>query len=374
MKIARIELFKVDLPYAGGTYLLSGGRTYESFDASIVRITCDDGTQGWGESTPFGSTYIAAHALGARAGIAELAPVLLGRDPRQVDRINDLMDATLVGHNHAKTPLDVACWDAFGKSVGLPVSELLGGSTGVPMPMISSIYAGDPQDMRQRVAEHRARGYLGHSIKVGALDSEGGPALDAERIAASLADKRPGEYFIVDANGGFIPETALRMLRLLPPGLDFVLEAPCATWRETMSLRQRCPYPIIADELAQQDEDIAWAIANDAADGIGLKISKAGGLTRSRRHRDIARAAGLTVSVQETAGSAIAFAAITHLGATVPPRLLRCVLNCQDMVTVDTAKFDAVYQDGGVLPPDLPGLGIDVNEGVLGEPVAVWGK
>ena len=208
MKITRIELFKVDLPYAGGIYLLSGGRTYESFDSSIVRITCDDGTQGWGESTPFGSTYIAAHALGARAGIAELAPALLGRDPRRVDRINDLMDATLVGHNHAKTPLDVACWDIFGKSVGLPVCELLGGSTGIPMPMISSIYAGDPEDMRRRVAEHRARGYLGHSIKIGALDSEGGPALDAERIAASLADKRPGEFFIVDANGGLIPETA----------------------------------------------------------------------------------------------------------------------------------------------------------------------
>ncbi|MGO4584631.1 mandelate racemase/muconate lactonizing enzyme family protein [Arthrobacter sp. 2RAF6] len=374
MKIARIELFQVDLPYAGGTYLLSGGRTYTSFDSSIVRITCDDGTQGWGESTPFGSTYIAAHALGARAGIAELAPALLGRDPRQADRINDLMDATLVGHNHAKTPLDVACWDIFGKSVSLPDSELLGGSTGIPMPMISSIYAGDPEDMRHRVAEHRARGYLGHSIKIGALDSEGGPALDAERIAASLADKRPGEYFIVDANGGLIPETALRMLRMLPPGLDFVLEAPCATWRETMSLRQRCPYPIIVDELAQQDEDITWAIANDVADGIGLKISKAGGLTRGRGHRDIARAAGLTISVQETAGSAIAFAAIAHLGATVPPRILRCVLNCQDMLSVDTAKFDFLFKDGGVLPPDVPGLGLDVNEEVLGDPVAVWGE
>lgn len=372
MKITSIELYQVDLPYSGGTYQLSGGRTYDSFDASIVRITCDDGTQGWGESTPFGSTYIAAHALGARAGIAELAPALLGRDPRQVDRINDLMDATLVGHNHAKTPLDVACWDIFGKSVGLPVCELLGGSTGIPMPMISSIYAGDPEDMRHRVAEHRARGYLGHSIKIGALDGEGGPALDAERIAASLADKRPGEFFLVDANGGMLPETALRMLRMLPPGLDFVLEAPCATWRETLSLRQRCPYPIILDELVQQDEDIAWAVAHDAADGIGLKISKAGGLTPGRRQRDIARAAGLTLSVQDTVGSAIAFAAIAHLGATVPQRLLRCVLNCEDMVALGTAKFDVVHEDGGILPPDAPGLGIDVNEDVLGDPVAVW--
>ena len=113
--------------------------------------------------------------------------------------------------------------------------------------------------MRDRVADHRARGYRGHSIKVGALDHEGGPALDAERIAACLADRHPGEFFLVDANGGLTPETALRMLGMLPPGLDFVLEAPCATWRETISLRQRCRYPIMIDELAQQDSDLAWA-------------------------------------------------------------------------------------------------------------------
>ncbi len=372
MKIAKIDLYHVELPYSGGVYTLSGGRSYTSFDASIVRMTCDDGTEGFGESTPFGSTYIAAHPAGTRAAISVLAPHLLGRDPRRTDRINDAMDEALAGHNDAKTALDVACWDAFGRSAGLPVCDLLGGSTGTPMPTISSIYAADPDDMRRRVAEHRARGYRGHSIKIGALDSEGGPAQDAERIAACLADKRPGEFFLVDANGGLLPEAALRMLRLLPPGLDFVLEAPCATWRETASLRARCPYPIILDELAQHDEDIAFAAARDIADGIGLKISKAGGLTRGRRQRDIARAAGFTVSVQDTVGSAIAFAAILHLGATVPPRLLRCVLDCQDMVTTKTATVAHHRDPDGVLPSDEPGLGLDVDVSVLGAPVATW--
>ena len=151
MKISQIDLFQVDLPYSGGVYKLSGGRSYTSFDASIVRITTDDGTQGWGESTPFGSTYIASHALGTRAGIAEIAPHLLGRDPRQVDRINDAMDDALVGHNHAKTALDVACWDIFGKSVGLPVCELLGGSTGVP-------HTDDLLDLRRRTRGDAAPG------------------------------------------------------------------------------------------------------------------------------------------------------------------------------------------------------------------------
>lgn len=82
---------------------------------------------------------------------------------------------------------------------------------------------------------------------------------------------RAGEFFLADANGGLTPETALRMLRMLP-GLDIVLEAPCRTWRETMSLRSRCPVPIVLDELVQHEEDLILMISQDAADGIGLKV------------------------------------------------------------------------------------------------------
>lgn len=367
LKIERIDVFKVDLPYSGGVYRLSGGREYRSFDATIVRITTQSGLEGWGESTPFGSTYIASHALGVRSGIAEIAPHLIGLDPRRVDRINDAMDGALVGHLHAKTALDVACWDVFGKSVGLPVCELLGGRTDVRMPVISSIYMGEPEEMRKRVAEHRAMGYIGHSVKIG-----GEPAVDAARIAAALADKQPGEFFIVDANGGMTVETALRMLRLLPHGLDFVLEAPCATWRECVSLRRRTDVPIIFDELATDDASIVQLIADDAAEGIGLKISKNGGLTRGRRHRDICVAAGYTVSVQETTGSDIAFAAIVHLGQTVPERYLRCVLESRDIVSLKTADGPFDVTKGRIVAPNTPGLGVTPRLEVLGEPVASY--
>ena len=369
MKIKQIDVYKVDLPYAGkGVYLLSGGREYRTFDATIVRIETENGVEGWGESTPFGSTYVASHALGVRAGIAEIAPALIGLDPRRVDRVNDAMDMALVGHPHAKTALDVACWDIFGKSVGLPVCELLGGSTGETMPVISSIYTGDPDDMRRRVREHRQSGYTSHSVKIG-----DDPMQDAARIEASLADRRPGEYFIVDANGGMTVETALRMLRLLPPGLDFVLEAPCATWRECMSLRRRSNVPMIWDELADSDSAVAMLVAEDAAEGIGLKISKNGGLTRGRRHRDICIAAGLTMSVQETAGSEVAFAAIVHLGQTVPRRYLRSVLESRDIVSRRVADGDFPVVEGHVTAPGTPGLGITPRMDVLGLPVATYG-
>jgi L-alanine-DL-glutamate epimerase-like enolase superfamily enzyme len=365
VKIETIEVYAVHLPYRGGVYHLSGGRTYEGFDATIVRIETDNGLEGWGESTPFGANFIAAHARGVGAGIAEIAPHLIGADPRRVDRVNDLMDAVLAGHHHAKTPIDVACWDLFGKSVNLPVCDLLGGRTEARLPVISSIHSGQPDDMRQRVEEHRRRGYIGHSVKVG-----GDPGLDTARIEACLADKQPHEFFIVDANGGLTVESALRTLRLLPPGLDFVLEAPCATWRECRSLKRRTDVPIYLDELADSDAAFIQAVADDAADGINLKISKSGGLTKARRQRDIGLAAGYALSVQDTTGSDIAFAAIVHLGQTVPEKFLRCVLDCREITTSTTGRGDFRIVDGCVTAPETPGLGIEPDREVLGPPVA----
>ena len=373
MKIARIDVFQVDLPVKGGTYRLSGGRSYESYDATMVRLTTDDGLEGWGESTPFGATYIAAHARGVRAGLEEMAPAILGLDPFATERVGEAMGAALMGHNHAKTPIDVACWDPMGKATGRPVCDLLGGRVPGRFPVISSIGGDEPEAMRAKVALHRTEGFLGHSVKVGAAEAEGGPMLDAERIRACLADRRPGEWFLVDANGGLTPEHALRMLALLPPGLDFVLEAPCATWAETLSVRKRCPVPLLLDELIQTDADLALAIREDACDGVGLKISKQGGLTATRRQRDIAAAAGLVMSVQETVGSEIALSAILHMAQATPRRLLRCALDTRAMIGVSTAALDAPVVDGGVEAPRAPGLGVTPDMAVLGEPVASYG-
>lgn len=367
LAIARIDVFQVDLPYAGGVYRLSCGREYTSFDSTIVRITTNTGIEGWGESCPFGSTYIAAHALGVRAGIAEIAPKLLGLDPRRVDRINDAMDAALLGHEHAKTALDVACWDVYGKWAGMPVCDLLGGRTNHKMPIINSIPKAEPEMMRRIVAAQRAKGYTCHSVKIGS-----DPAANAARIAASLADKQPGEFFLVDVNGGLTVETGLRMVRLLPAGLDFVLEAPCATLRESMSLRRRTDIPIIFDELATNDASILQLIAEDAAEGIGLKISKAGGLTKGRRQRDMCLAAGYTMSVQDTTGSDISFAAIVHLGQTIPERALRGVLETRNMVTLKTADGSYEVESGRVTAPSTPGLGIIPRLDVLGQPLVSY--
>ena len=372
MKIRHIDVFQADLPVKGGVYRLSGGREYRSYDATIVRVRTECGIEGWGESTPFGSTYIAAHAQGTRAGIDLLAPALLGRDPRHHDRNWEVMQSTLKGHRDARCALDVACWDIAAKAADQPLSTLLGGATDEPVPVISSIGGDTPDAMRAKVANHRAQGFIGHSIKIGATEAEGGPALDAERIRACLADRQPGEWFLADANNGLTPEHALRMLSLLPDGLDFVLEAPCASWRETQSVRARCRPPLLLDELIQSEADLIHAIANDSCDGVGLKVSKQGGITPMLRQRTIAAAAGMVMSVQETVGSEISFAAILHLAQSTPQPLLRCALDTRAMVDIQIAEFDAPVVNGGVAAPDTPGLGVVPDLSKLGDPVATY--
>jgi L-alanine-DL-glutamate epimerase-like enolase superfamily enzyme len=226
--------------------------------------------------------------------------------------------------------------------------------------------------MRQRVAEHRERGYRGHSIKIGALNSEGGPALDAARIEECLADRQPGEYFLADANGGMSVESALRLINLLPEKIDFVFEAPCATWRECVSFKLQCRLPIIWDELAITDDNVMQMISENASDGISIKISKNGGLTHCRRQRDFCVTAGYTMNVQETVGTDIAYAAILHLAQSIPERYLTCISKTSDLVTTKVADFDIPLIDGGVEAPMKPGLGIAPNIEVFGSPIATW--
>jgi L-alanine-DL-glutamate epimerase-like enolase superfamily enzyme len=89
-----------------------------------------------------------------------------------------------------------------------------------------------------------------------------------------------------------------------------------------------------------------------------MKSTKNGGLTKSRRIRDICLAAGYTFSVQDTVGSDIAFAAIVHLVQTVPEKFLHCILEPCDMVMFKTADGPFHVKQRRITAPNVPGLGV----------------
>src|ERR1700754_4834505 len=111
MKITRIAVHQVDLPLREGRMSWSTGRSIRIYDSTVVRIETDAGLVGHGEVCPLGPAYLPAYAGGVRAGLAELAPHLIGQDPTALGVINRLMDERLKGHPYVKSALDMACWD-----------------------------------------------------------------------------------------------------------------------------------------------------------------------------------------------------------------------------------------------------------------------
>ena len=109
MRITAINVFQVDLPLKEGRYSWSNNNFVETFDSTIVELRTDEGLQGYAECCPLGSAYLPSFALGVRAGLAEMAPRLIGQDPLNIGQINRIMDTTLRGHPYAKAPIDIAC-------------------------------------------------------------------------------------------------------------------------------------------------------------------------------------------------------------------------------------------------------------------------
>jgi L-alanine-DL-glutamate epimerase-like enolase superfamily enzyme len=367
MEIARIAVYQADLPVPGGAYHMSGGRAYPALDTTLVKIETDKGLTGWGESCPFGPVYLPAHALGVRSGLAELAPHLIGRDPTAVERLNEVMDAALPGHLHAKSALDLAFWDIAGKRAGRPVCEIMGGRTGAAIDLVSSVSCETPERMVEIVERFRAEGYRAHSLKVGTTVDE-----DLARIHAVQAAGRPGETYQIDVNRGWTLDTALQVLSEVK-GTNLTVEQPCATYRECLALKRHIALPLMLDEIVSTPEDLLRAIGDDAADALNLKVARVGGLTKARRLRDMAAEAGLAMTIQETGGAEVAFAAVVQLAQSTPERVLRSLWDPRELAAVTLADGAPEAAAGAVQATDAPGLGVTVREEALGEPVAVYG-
>ena len=208
MRIERISAYRVELPLAEGPYNWSGGNTVSLFDSTIVRVDTDTGVSGYGEVCPLGPAYLPAYAEGARAGIAEVGPHLIGLDPTALGIVNQAMDSALKGHPYVKAPIDIACWDILGKSASLPICELLGGRWGPDFILYRAISQQSPEEMAESVARHLAEGYTRFQLKVG-----GDPAEDIERIRRVAGLLNPEHRLIADANTGWLMHDAMRVIR-----------------------------------------------------------------------------------------------------------------------------------------------------------------
>ncbi len=366
MKITRIAVHQVDVPLADGGYTFAKGRHVATADTTVVRIDTDEGVTGWGETTPLGPGYLPSFGKGVRAGIAELAPHLLGLDPTLLGPLNAVMDRALQGHNYVKAAIDVACWDVWGRALGVPVHELLGGRHNESLPMYRSISQGSPAWMAEQADRFRSAGYEQIQLKVG-----GNPDDDVARLRAVAAGSPAGETLLADANRGWRRDEAVRFA-LATTDVRYVLEQPCDRYADNLAVRRRAPQPFKLDETLQGYDDLARALVDDAMDVACIKITKFGGLTKSRLARDICAAAGIPMTVEDVWGCEIVTAALGHLAVSTPPDAFFNTTDLQTYNEVHLAEPAAWEHRGRLHVSDAPGLGAEPDPAVLGDPVAVY--
>ena len=365
MRITRISAYQVDLPLLEGRYAWSGGKSVTVFDSTIVRVETDEGYAGHGEVCPLGPFYLPAYARGVRAGLAELAPHLIGLDPRQLAVLNEQMDRALKGHAYVKSGIDIACWDILGQFSGLPVCVLLGGRYGDDFVLYRAISQGTPEEMAESVANYRAEGYRRFQLKVGA-DAE----TDIERIRAVAEVLESGDRLVADANTGWLPHEAARVVRGVED-VDVYIEQPCLSYESCLSIRRRTTHPFVLDETIDDIEALLTAHRDDAMDVVNIKISKFGGLTKARQARDLCVSLGIAMTIEDSWGGDITTAAISHLAHSTPPEFLFTATDFNSYVTVSTAAGAPQRRNGRMAASTAAGLDIAPRWDTLGEPALV---
>lgn len=360
MRINRIFAHRVELPLVEGSYRWSGGKSVSVFDSTIVGVETDDGLIGYGEVCPLGPFYLPAYAEGVRTGLRELAPHLLGLDPRELNKLNHRMDAGLKGHAYVKSGVDIACWDILGRSAGVPVCLLLGGRFGERIRLYRAISQESPEQMATKVADYKAQGYTRFQLKVG-----GDPDQDIERIHAVRAMLASTDRLVADANTGWTQHEAVRVVRAVK-NVDVYIEQPCLTYEECLAVRRSTDHPFVLDENVDGIDMLLRARGDLAMDVVNLKISKLGGLTKTKQVRDLCVSLGIAMTLEDSWGGDITTAAIAHLAHSTPEEFRFTSTDFNSYVTVSTADGAPHREQGYMTASSEAGLGIRPRWDVLG--------
>lgn len=363
MKISGIKVYQVDLPLVEGNYSWSEGKSVDVFDSTVIEVTTDEGIVGYGEVCPLGPVYLPAYAAGARVGVQELAPALIGLDPTQLLSLNMTMDRLLKGHPYVKSAIDMACWDILGKRAKLPVCTLLGGRFGEDIVLYRAISQRPAEEMAKNVAGYRAEGYERFQLKVGGNAND-----DIDRIHATREVLEPTDKLVADANTGWLMHEAMRVVKAVS-GLDVYIEQPCASYAECLSIRRATSLPFILDEVIDSVDALMKGHADGAMDCVNLKISKLGGLTKAKQARDLCVSLGIAMTLEDSWGGDIVTAAIAHFAHSTPEQFRFTSTDFNSYVTQSIADGSPQRENGRMRASTADGLGIEPKMDVLGNPV-----
>jgi galactonate dehydratase len=332
----------------------------------FLKIHTDAGVIGLGEP------LLEGRALTIQTAIKEVEPYLIGKDPRQVVhhwqaiyrhafyRGGPILTSALSG-------IDQALWDIKGKLLGVPVYELLGGPTRDRVRVYGRAATAD--DMKQRVKE----GFT--VIKTGVAKKNPANIVENPRFIkyavdnfASLRDAGgPDMDIAIDFHGAISPQLAKVLIKELEPYMPMFIEEPCQAQNVDMmvEIARGTHLPIATGERIFTKWGFREILEKKAASILQPDLCHAGGITEGRLIAGMAEAYYIPIAPHNPMGP-ISLATGLQLAASVPNFLV------QEQVTLGEGYLKNPFKlqkDGTVLIPTGPGLGIELDEGLMADKI-----
>lgn len=375
MKIARATIYTVALP-TRRHHTWASKMTAPIGRHALLRLETDQGLAGWGEA-PAGITwggsamryYGESPETVRSVAVDYLLPAIGGCDPRQVAVVHARMDRAVKGHPYAKAMIDIACYDLAGRAMGVGVSTLLGGSHRRGVELAHSLGIMPIGRCLEEAEQAVAEGALTIKCKTG-LD----PVRDVELVRRLRELVGPDIKIRVDGNEGYshVAE-AVRVTRAQEEFDIMLCEQPVAGAEGLAAVAQRIDTPVMADESAWTVEDV-WELAElGAAEYISCYVTKPGGLLRARQQAETARRLGIMCDIGGSIETGVGNAANLALGAAVENAILPSVCPVSGPEGSPRPQIAGIYytddlitgafrfEDGRVMVPDGPGLGVEVD-------------
>ena len=365
MRITDVE--PISMPYAEEVKEVVFGR----YQTTVVKVHTDEGVTGIGEC-------ISRLAPTATRDIVEtIKPVLLGRDPRDVEVIWEMLYGIMMNRGHNKgfyieaiSGIDIALWDAMAKCEGVPLYKLLGGLHNNPLECYaSSIFM--KEDLESSLEEARGyveAGYDSLKVKIGE-----DPEQDIELVWAVRDTVGPDVRVMVDANCGYDVTTALRVGKKLEEADVYWFEEPLTP--DNLDGYRRLSDKLSVPIAAGETEFTRWGFRDlITKGGIGIvqpNVARTGGVTECKKIAALASAYHIPYAPHTGTSSLVCLAASLQLSAYLPNFLIYEYMRADwdeegnPLRTQLAQESFEEFRNGYLYVPDKPGIGMELNEDVI---------
>lgn len=363
MKISNIKIIRLRavIPTEGQVYSRSGVRNSRS--TTLVQVETDEGVTGVGSCSGNGELI---EVIVAKV----LQPLLIGMDPTE---INEIWDKAYVRGGHkefgtrgvgvvALSGVDIALWDILGKVRGMPIYQLLGGKCRDKVPVYATaLYPEEPSTVAKKARVFAEQGFHGVKIKVG-FD------LDQDIRIVRAVRQELGKDFIVmtDANQGYSVEVGLKAAEAFAECGVFWLEEPL--FIEDIAghalLRENGKVPVAVGENLHTIYAFENFVVRDAVDFLQPDVARAGGISEIRKIASLAAEHKLAVSFH-TWGDGVALAASLHLATALKESTIMELDYTYNPLRAELLREPLEVEHGFMVPPDKPGLGVELNPDAL---------